>query len=67
MDVTVKDSKRYAATNNWGFYNFGHHAQPYAESAQLAARESCAGCHMAGASKTDMTWVQFYPNLRSKN
>ncbi len=29
MDVTVKDSKRYAATGNWGFFNFGHHALPY--------------------------------------
>jgi Cytochrome P460 len=25
MDVTVKDSKRFAATNGWGFFNFGHH------------------------------------------
>jgi hypothetical protein len=25
VDVTVKDSKRFAKTNGWGFFNFGHH------------------------------------------
>src|SRR5215468_4653108 len=29
MDVTVKDIKRFAATNGWGFFNFGHHPLPY--------------------------------------
>jgi hypothetical protein len=67
LDVTVKDSKRFAKTNKWGFFNFGHHAQPYAETAKESSKEECAGCHIAGAAKTDMTWVQFYPNLRAKN
>lgn len=67
LDVTVKDSKRFSGTNNWGFFNFGHHAQPYAESSKESSKSECAGCHIAGASKTDMTWVQFYPNLRSHN
>lgn len=64
MDVTVKDSKRFAATNGWGFFNFGHHPLPYAESAKEASVAECAGCHMAFVAKTDMTWVQFYPILR---
>ena len=67
LDVTVKDSKRFAKTNNWGFFNFGHHALPYAASAKESPASECAGCHMAGAGNTDMTWVQFYPNLRVKN
>ncbi len=67
MDVTVKDSKRYAKTGNWGFYNFGHHALPYATAAAEATKEECAGCHMAGAGKTDLAWIQFYPILRAKN
>jgi hypothetical protein len=67
LDVTVKDSKKFAGTNNWGFFNFGHHALPYAESSKESSKAECAGCHIAGASKTDMTWIQFYPNLRSKN
>ena len=64
MDVTVKDSKRFAATNGWGFFNFGHHPLPYAESAKEASVAECAGCHIAFVAKTDMTWVQFYPILR---
>lgn len=67
MDVTVKDSKRFGKTNNWGFFNFGHHAQPYAATSKEASKAECAGCHIAGAAKTDMTWVQFYPVLRAKN
>lgn len=67
MDVMVKDSSRYAATNGWGFFNFGHHALPYEASAKAASEAECAGCHRAGAGKTDMTWVDFYPVLRGKN
>jgi Cytochrome P460 len=64
LDVTVKDSKRFAATNGWGFFNFGHHPLPYAESAKEASAAECAGCHISFVAKTDMTWVQFYPMLR---
>ena len=67
MDVTVKDSKRFAKTNGWGFFNFGHHALPYAASSKEGSAAECSGCHAAGASKTDMTWVEFYPVLRGKN
>jgi hypothetical protein len=66
MDVTVKDSKRFANTNGWGFFNFGHHPLPYAESAKEAPAAECAGCHAAFVAKTDMTWVQFYPILRGR-
>jgi hypothetical protein len=66
IDATVKDSKRFAKTNGWGFFTFGHHALPYSTSAAEASVNDCAGCHMANVSKTDMTWVQFYPLLRDK-
>jgi dihydroxyacetone kinase len=66
LDVTVKDSKKFAATNGWGFFNFGHHPLPYAESAAEASPAECAGCQSAFVAKTDMTWVQFYPMLRGK-
>ena len=66
MDVTVKDSKRFAKTNNWGFFNFGHHAWPLEESSKEATKGECAGCHMSYVSDTDMTWIQFYPLLRDK-
>jgi hypothetical protein len=45
MDVTVKDSTRFAATNGWGFFNFGHHALPYNATAKAAPRGECAYCH----------------------
>jgi len=67
IDVTVKDSKRFPKTNGWGFFTFGHHPLPYAESAAEAPATECAGCHQTFVSKTDMTWVQFYPLLRDKD
>lgn len=67
IDVTVKDSKRFAKTNNWGFFTFGHHPLPYAEAATEAPSTECAFCHQAYVAKTDMTWVQFYPLLRDKD
>jgi hypothetical protein len=60
-DVTVKDSKRYADTGGWGFYNFNHH-EPKAATAKLKAKEDCAFCHIASAKK-DEVWTQFYPLL----
>jgi hypothetical protein len=66
IDMTVKDSKRFAKTNGWGFFTFGHHPLPYDKFAGEASVAQCAGCHIANVAKTDMTWVQFYPLLRDK-
>jgi hypothetical protein len=60
-DVTVKDSKRYAETGGWGYYNFNHH-EPKAPTATLRPKAECAYCHMASAKK-DEVWTQFYPLL----
>ena len=67
IDVTVKDSKRFAKTNNWGFFTFGHHPLPYAKTAAESPATECAFCHQQFVSQTDMTWIQFYPILRDKN
>ncbi len=65
IDISVKDSKRFADTNNWGFFNFGHHAPPYAKSAAAAPKEACASCHIANAE--DMVFRKFYaPILDAK-
>ena len=66
IDMTVKDSKRFAKTNGWGFFTFGHHPLPYDKVAAEAPVAQCAGCHIANVAKTDMTWIQFYPLLRDK-
>jgi hypothetical protein len=60
-DVTVKDSKRYADTGGWGYYNFNHH-EPKAPTAKLKTKAECAYCHQASAKK-DEVWTQFYPLL----
>jgi Cytochrome P460 len=57
-DVTVKDSKRYAATGGWGFFDFNHF-EPKAPTAKVRAKSECAFCHIAGAKK-DQVWTQFY-------
>jgi hypothetical protein len=66
IDVTVKDSKRFSETNNWGFFTFGHHPLPYEDKAKESSAAECAGCHIANVADTDMTWIQFYPLLRDK-
>ena len=60
-DVSVKDSKRFAATHGWGYFNFNH-SEPKAATGKLKAAAACADCHTASAKK-DMVWTQFYPRL----
>lgn len=60
-DVTVKDTKRYASSGGWGYYNF-HHYEPKAATAKLKPTSECGYCHMASAKK-DEVWTQFYVRL----
>ncbi|QOG21565.1 MULTISPECIES: cytochrome P460 family protein [Bradyrhizobium] len=64
-DVTVKDSKRFADTNGWGYFNFNHH-EPKALMAKVKSKDECAYCHIANAKK-DEVWTQFYPLLDNKD
>jgi len=66
MDVSVKDTKKYAKTNGWGYYTFGHHPEPCEATAAEKPVAECAGCHLGNVAKTDMTYVQFYPVLHEK-
>jgi Cytochrome P460 len=66
IDVTVKDSKKFTKSNGWGFFTFGHHPEPYAQSAAESPIDQCAFCHQDNVARTDMTWIQFYPLLRDK-
>jgi hypothetical protein len=66
IDMTVKDSKRFAGTNGWGFFTFGHHPLPYNKTSAERPAAECAGCHISNVANTDMTWIQFYPQLRDK-
>jgi hypothetical protein len=66
IDMSIKDSKRFAKTNGWGFFTFGHHPLPYDKTSAERPVAECAGCHIANVAATDMTWIQFYPLLRDK-
>ena len=66
IDESVKDSKRFARTNGWGYFTFGHHPEPYEKTSEERPSTECAGCHIANVAKTDMTWIQFYPILHRK-
>jgi len=66
IDISVKDSERFKDTNGWGYFNFGHHAQPYAQTAAAQSKDACAGCHMS-ANGTNMVFTRFYtPILEAK-
>ena len=64
-DATVKDSKRFAETDGWGYFNFNHR-EPKAPMAKVKAKDECAYCHIANAKK-DEVWTQFYPLLDNKD
>jgi hypothetical protein len=66
IDMSIKDSKRFAKTNGWGFFTFGHHPMPYEKTSAERPAAECAGCHIANVAATDMTYIQFYPLLRDK-
>ena len=66
MESMVKDSKRFASTNKWTFFTFGHQAPRYSPSAKVMPAAQCASCHIVGVAETDMVWVQYYPLLRAK-
>lgn len=57
-DVSVKDSKRYAATDNWAYFDFNHH-EPKAPMTKEQPPSECQSCHIANAKK-DEVWTQFY-------
>jgi hypothetical protein len=63
MDVMVKDTARFKATNGWGFFNFGHNAPPYLKASRAESAEACASCHTANAGE-GMVFKSYYPVLR---
>lgn len=63
-DVSVKDSKRFASTGGWGYFDFNHF-EPKALHTKLMAKDQCAFCHQDGA-KQDEVWTQFYAPLGDK-
>lgn len=64
FEIAHKDSSKYSAEDGgWAYYTFGHHDEPYADSAAAMATAACAACHTASA-KEDMVFTQYYPILQ---
>ena len=57
-EVSVKDTKRFAASGGWGYFEFGH-SEPKLASSPVRAKTECAYCHI-GSAKRDLVWTQFY-------
>ncbi len=63
FEIAHKDSKRYSAdTGGWAYYTFGHHDEPYNNTAAAMPGASCAAWHTASAAE-DMVFTQYYPIL----
>ncbi len=63
IDISVKDTQRFPEGQGWGYFNFGHHAPPYAKTAAAAPVEACAQCHIDNADE-DMVFSRFYAPLK---
>jgi hypothetical protein len=57
-EVSIKDSKRFAASGGWGYFEFGH-SEPKLASTAVRTKGECAFCHIQSA-KRDLVWTQFY-------
>lgn len=64
LELTVKDTNRFAGEpGGWAYFSFGHKF-PYAQTAKAFATDSCNACHAANADD-DFVFTQFYPVLRA--
>ncbi len=65
FEITIKSQKLYPnEPGNWAYYTFGHHPEPYNQTAMAQPAEACNACHEASAAE-DFVFTQFYPVLRA--
>ena len=63
LELTIKDTNKFPnEPGGWVYYSFGHHAPPYAQTAEAFPTESCNACHQGNAAD-DFVFTQFYPVL----
>ena len=63
LELTIKDTAKFPnEPGGWVYYSFGHHAPPYAQTAEAFPTESCNACHQGNAAD-DFVFTQFYPVL----
>ena len=64
LEITIKDSKRFAdEPGNWAYFSFGH-SYPLADSAKAFPTGACNTCHENSAAD-DFVFTQYYPVLRA--
>ncbi len=64
FEIAHKDSSRYSSeSGGWAYYTFGHHDEPYDDTAVAMPNAACAACHTAAAAE-DMVFTQYYPILQ---
>jgi hypothetical protein len=65
FEIAHKDSHKYTdESGGWAYYTFGHHDEPYADTAAAMPTAACAACHTAAAVE-DMVFTQYYPILNT--
>jgi hypothetical protein len=65
FEIAHKDSKRYSEdSGGWAYYSFGHHDEPYNDTAPAMPNAACAACHTAAAAE-DMVFTQYYSILQA--
>jgi hypothetical protein len=65
FEIAHKDTKKYSKdSGGWAYYTFGHHDEPYEETAVAMPTAACAACHTASAAE-DMVFTQYYPILNA--
>lgn len=64
FEIAHKDSSKYSSDDGgWAYYSFGHHDEPYNDTAPAMPSAACAACHTASA-KEDMVFTQYYTILQ---
>jgi len=67
LAMLVKDTERFPVeTGHLGYFNFGHHPEPYEMRSSLMPREQCSSCHEASASDQQNIFADHHIGLRRK-
>ncbi|WP_170766341.1 cytochrome P460 family protein [Ruegeria lacuscaerulensis] len=65
LAMLVKDAERFPAeTGHLGYFNFGHHSEPYETTAYVIPQEQCSSCHEASASEQQFIFADHHIGLR---
>ena len=64
LELTYKNTEQFPdEPGGWVYFSFGHHPEPYEQTAEVFPTETCNGCHETNAAD-DFVFTQFYPVLR---